>query len=391
MTLTTEVRRPASLAEARAAVLEPAGPLLFRGAGTKLAWGGPVPAGATVVETSGLSAVLTHNAADGTASVQAGVPLADFQARLAEHDQWLAIDPPHVAEGATIGGILAANDAGPRRLRYGAMRDLVIGLTVVLSDGTVARSGGHVIKNVAGYDLPKLLCGSLGTLGLIAEVVVRLHPLPEASATLTVEADPATATGIVVDLLSSPVVASAADWADGVLWVRVEGHPRAVADQLETVRRLAADHGAGRADRVEGEEERAAWSRLTATHTGAEDQTVARAATLPDRFPAAATVLDQAAGRAGVEAELASHVGLGLHTARLRGGDARAHAAAVEAWRHRVGELGGHVVVRRHLPGVEDHADVWGPPPAGLALMRRVKEQLDPGGRCAPGRFVGGL
>ena len=128
-----------------------------------------------------LARILEHNVGDFTAVLEAGVPLAAAQAEFAEHGQMLAIDPA-LHDAATVGGVMAANDSGPLRHRYGSMRDLVVGTTVALSDGTLARSGGKVIKNVAGYDLGKLFCGSFGTLGLIVRVAVRLHPLPPATA-----------------------------------------------------------------------------------------------------------------------------------------------------------------------------------------------------------------
>ena len=171
------VQRPTSVDEAAKVLRDSRGSVLFRGAGTKMSWAGRPEDPDLVLETGGLDRLLDHNPADMTASAQAGMPLRALQDRLAEAGQWLALDPPTEPDGATLGGLLATGESGPRRLRYGALRDLVIGVTLVLPDGTVARAGGHVIKNVAGYDLSKLMYGSLGTLGLIAEVVLRLHPL----------------------------------------------------------------------------------------------------------------------------------------------------------------------------------------------------------------------
>src|SRR6185369_9431238 len=146
-------------------------------------WGS---ADGTPVDTTGLNRILEHNPGDFTAVLQAGVSLVEAQARFATAGQWLAVDPPAGGDpgGGTIGGLVATADSGPCRQRYGGLRDLVIGITVVLSDGTVASSGGKVIKNVAGYDLGKLFTGSYGSLGLIASVAVRLHPLPRATVTV---------------------------------------------------------------------------------------------------------------------------------------------------------------------------------------------------------------
>src|ERR1700736_2962618 len=180
------VQRPTSVDEAAGVLRDSRGSVLFRGAGTKISWAGRVQTPYLVRETGALDRLRDHTPADMTASAQAGMPLRALQDMLGEAGQWLALDPATESDGATLGGLLAPGESGPRRLRYGALRDLVIGVTLVLPDGTVARAGGHVIKNVAGYDLTKLMYGSLGTLGLIAEVVVRLHPRPETSSTVVV-------------------------------------------------------------------------------------------------------------------------------------------------------------------------------------------------------------
>src|SRR5437879_11391269 len=156
-----------------------------RGGGTKTGWGNPPRRADVVLSTARLNGILEHAWADMTATVQAGCKVAQFQRTLAEHGQRLALDPLW-PERATIGGILATNDSGAWRARFGSLRDLIIGVTLALADGTLARSGGKVVKNVAGYDLPKLATGALGTLGIITRAVFRLHPLPRHSRTLTI-------------------------------------------------------------------------------------------------------------------------------------------------------------------------------------------------------------
>src|ERR1700693_116516 len=154
------------------------------GARTKLGWGRTDGHYDALLSTAHLDRVREHNAGDLTAVLEAGVPLAEAQERFAAAGQMLALDPWLGADQqATVGGVLATSDSGPLRHRYGPPRDLVLGMTVVLADGTVSRSGGQVIKNVAGYDVAKLFCGSFGTLGVIASVNVRLHPLPQSTAT----------------------------------------------------------------------------------------------------------------------------------------------------------------------------------------------------------------
>src|SRR5690348_1571268 len=196
---------PATIAEAsellRAAAAHDLA-VVPRGGSSKLGWGAPPRRVDLIVDTSGLDRVVEHAAADLVARVQAGVSLAQLGEVLAGAGQQLALDPPPYSappaagsaapsawRGATVGGTLATGAAGPRRLRYGTPRDLLIGITVVRADGAVAHSGGKVVKNVAGYDLGKLFTGSFGTLGLIVEAVFRLHPRPACAAYVTVDCD----------------------------------------------------------------------------------------------------------------------------------------------------------------------------------------------------------
>ena len=184
----------------------------LRGGGSKLSWGrtGAVPA--LELATSGLDRVVEHNEGDFTAVLEAGVPVAAAQERFAAVGQMLALDPPD--GGATMGGLFATADSGPLRHRYGGPRDLIVGATVALSDGTLARSGGKVIKNVAGYDLAKLFTGAFGTLGLIVEVAVRLHPRPRGTVTVVAEADDAVAVAAAAALLAhSPLEMESLDVA----------------------------------------------------------------------------------------------------------------------------------------------------------------------------------
>ncbi|CAN5918587.1 FAD-binding oxidoreductase [soil metagenome] len=381
---------PSDLTGVREAVLDRAGPLRFSGAGTKLGWGVEPADIDLIIQASAMTDVLAYDAADATVAVQAGVALADLQRTLAEHDQWLAIDPPHVDEGATVGGVLASNDTGPLRVAYGTMRDLVIGATYVLADGSVGRTGGYVIKNVAGYDMAKLLCGSLGTLAFVAEVVLRVHPRPASSSTLRVPADATTAAAIAATVGTAPVEPVAFEWTDDTLWIRFAGQPDAVSAQMDRTADLLGDRRAG-ADAVDGDDEVDAWDRLRAGMAGTGGQTVVRAACLPAHLPAAARACAAAADASGVDAQLQATVPLGVLTARVSGADAVGHVAFVDAWRAALTDIGGHAVVRRTDDGVAGTVDVWGPPPSAIALMRRVKRQLDPDGRCAPGTFVGGM
>lgn len=377
-----QVLRPATLAEARDAVRS-GSRLLFRGGATALDWGAPVSDVDVIVDTSGLDRLVQHNPGDMTATVGAGMPLARLQELLAPAGQWLALDPPGEGAGATVGGLLACGESGPRRQGYGALRDLVIGVTMVLADGSIARSGGQVIKNVAGYDLGKLLYGSLGTLGLVTEVVLRLHPRPPVSRTVAAPATAGQAAAAALDLLASPLEPTAIEWTGRRLLVRFDGSEAGVRAATADAPGLLRKRG------LDGQVvEDAVWQDAATHVAGTDGETVVRAGTLPSRLPEVADALARAADDAGVVASLSSSAGLGLHTAAIAGGDAAGHAACVDAWRKQVLEAGGSVVLRRRAPGVDELLDAWGPPPSSVVLLRAVKTRFDPEGRCGPGRFA---
>lgn len=221
--------------------------------------------------TAGLDRVLEHEAGDLTATVEAGIRLSALNARLAEAGQRLSLDPPG---DPTVGACIAADLSGPRRHRYGTMRDLVLGVTVVLADGTIANAGGKVVKNVAGYDLAKLLCGSRGTLALIVRVSLRLHPVPAAARTLVVStADPAGAWAAVRGAQLQP---SAVDVLHpGRLAVLFEGSEEAVAAQLEAARALAGGEEAGEETWAESRRRQAAARGLVVFEPGRLGETLA--------------------------------------------------------------------------------------------------------------------
>jgi glycolate oxidase FAD binding subunit len=398
-------RRPTDLAACHAALAdarEVDASVMIRGAATKLDWGAP-PVSARpwmVIDTRELSGVVAHDAGDMTATVLAGTPLADLQAHVAASGQELAVDPPRRGGGPTVGGVFAANDAGPRRHSRGGIRDLVIGTTAVLADGSVSRSGGNVIKNVAGYDLGKLWCGSLGTLGLVAELTVRLHPLPEASRTVRMAASARAATAFVLDLLASPIECSAVEWASTHgLVIGLEGRADGLGGQLDRLAGLAREHDLAM-ELDEGTREADVWVDCREAHAGAAaagtpagELTVARAASLPGELAGVAHDLAEAAEGTSVTAEMVSHAGLGLHDAVLSTGPAAEQARVVAEWRRRVVRRGGSVVLRERIAGVDGLVDPWGDPasPRQLELMRAIKAAVDPDGRMAPGRFLGGI
>lgn len=364
--------RPSTLAGARDAMRDSPGPLLLRGGGTKLGWGASGEPAATVVETTDLDPPIEHNAGDMTAAVGAGMRLSRLQAELSPAGQWLAVDPPSVGAGATVGGIIASGDCGPRRLRYGPVRDIVIGMTVVLSDGAVARSGGRVIKNVAGYDVAKLFAGSFGTLGLIARVAVRLHPAPQATATAVASGDdPARLAAAAAALARLPLEADCIDvgWSGGAgrVLVRFGGA-------------TAADRAQAAAERIEG----------LAVETVTDDVELWARHRAGQRSPDGIVV--KVSGR---PTDLAA----ALEAARKAGGTAVARAALGLSWIAL--PAGGDLVALRQalspracsvLDGAGRVADPWPAVDEGtLAVMERVKARFDPARAFRPGAFVGGI
>jgi glycolate oxidase FAD binding subunit len=360
---TTPVLRPADLAEVRSALRDVTGPVAIAGAGTAATWAGTLGPVDAVLDTTALHGVLTHNPGDMTVSVRAGTPLRALQEELAAHRQHVSLDAARVAEGATVGGLLATGDAGPAGLLRGSLRDLVIGVTLVLADGTIARSGGHVIKNVAGYDMAKVLHGSYGTLAVVAEVVLRLHPVPKAAVTLELPCPLAEAALSAARVLDGPGEPAALEWtSDGVLLLRLEGTDTALDARAERVRALL---GAGAAV-AEGDP----WARHAELTRGSPDTAVLRIGVRPSRLPAVLAALPADVVTAGL--------GTGIATVTVPAGAVADAHATVHA-------LGGTSVLRARPQGA--HLPGWGPPPSALAVLRAVKRAFDPQSRLGPGRF----
>jgi glycolate oxidase FAD binding subunit len=357
--------------------------VVARGSGTKQDWGNSPTRVDLVVQTTSMAGVVEHAAGDLITVVRAGTTMSDLQSALAGADQQLALDTP--IPSATVGGTVATDTSGPRRLLYGTMRDLLIGITFVRADGVVAKAGGKVVKNVAGYDFGKLLTGSFGTLGLVTEVALRLHPVPATQRVVSVQApDGDTAASVARRVLGSQVVPAAVEVdqpAEGPVTVAVllEGVDAGVeARTAATVGLLGGASTVGEAPGWFGAYPFGAGDiglKITATLTGVGP--VLQAARAAGRRH---TVPVSVRGSAGgvLYAAMPPDTALAVVGPVLE--DMRAVAATYDGT---VVVLTGPAPTRRGL-------DVWGPV-GGLDLMRRLKDQLDPDHLLSPGRFVGGI
>ena len=349
--MTVELR-PASIDEAQQLLKAERRSIAFVGGGTEI---GPLPAALVVLHTGALNRIVEYAPSDQVVTVEAGVTLQVLHAELSKHGQRLALDVPS-EDRATLGGIVAANSFGPRRTRYGSVRDLIIGVSILRADGTRAKGGGKVVKTVAGFDLPKLMCGSRGTLGMIATVTFRVHPLPEHSVNVAASELPAAA---VVDLVRKvraaqlePVAMLAVRGERG--WevaLRFEGFRAGVVQQREKLPELED-----------------ASDSLWAAHLASRGRV--RFGALPTQLPQVEAAFQSAGATSGSRpGSLCWYPTLGLGFAQTA--EARPALLALGGWM---------------VDGTN-----FGPPPSSLPLHRAMKARLDPEGRLAPGTFVGGI
>ena len=393
--------------------------VVLRGRGTKLGWGRRPAAIDLLVSTRRLNRVTAHQHGDLTASVEAGATIADLNGELALHGQWLPVDASF--GDATVGGTIAANDSGPLRHRHGTARDLLIGVRLAMTDGRLVKSGGNVVKNVAGYDLGKLMSGSCGSLAAIVGATFKLAPLPASSATiLAAFREPAALARAVAAVASSqlepvafdvhvfspprPSGASDGTTPDSVRSssltttservTRASGVTRTPAYQLliqfastadvvdaqvgEARRALAAEQAQVVNDQAEAD----AW-RSHRDLVWAPPGAVIRLSWLPASLPSVLALLEDI-GRLGARSvALVGRAGVGAGFVRI---DADASTQVKTIGLLRATDLVGNVVVLRAATEVKAQADVWGPPGDTAALLREVKRAFDPGGILNAGR-----
>lgn len=345
------------------------------GGGTKKGWGDPVSPKIDL-HTHRMNALLEHTWQDMTCTVQAGCTWSSMQAALARHGQFVALDPLW-PDRATVGGVMATNDSGTLRLKYGGLRDLIIGMTVVLADGTVARTGGKVVKNVAGYDLHKLMIGAFGTLGLTTEITFRLHSLPVSLQSFTIFSPTVEPLGdLLLQLLDSYLGAQSIqlrtvgdsfglDIQLGALPEVLKGQSTLLLEMVQKVK-LSVEEASNEV-----------WNSRQLLFADANGFTI-KATMLPSDIARFTSMAHSFGGSAVTQAT-------GMMTVFLPEG----REEAISQLRREFTSRGGSLVVLQQ-PADAD-VDLWGPPPNSFPLMQKIKQQFDPNGILNPGRFSGGI
>ena len=383
-----------------AAIGAAGGAVVPTGVGARLHVGRPPRRYDVALSTHRLLRVLEHEAADMTVHVGAGMTLAELNAELGQAGQHLPLDPAW-PERTTIGGLIAANASGPWRLSQGTVRDLLIGITVALADGTLVRGGGRVVKNVAGYDLMKLFTGSYGTLGIIVDATFKVRPRPEREALVVLPASTTTeALSLAAALLAAPLepryvtvvngnVAGVGGVDGPAALLGCGGLEEEIAVQVERARVQAG----GREVRVvpTSEAERAYTAMRDWPPLQHDSVLRGRVSLLPGRLVEMLPGIEQEAARHGLAPALLAHVGSGVASFTIAATDVDAVVAFAEWLRAGVRERHGWAMFDRVPAPLVSRVDPWGMDVPGLELMRGIKRSLDPHDRLSPGRFVGGI
>jgi glycolate oxidase FAD binding subunit len=355
---------------------------------TWLDCGNPLRQADVVLSLSRLTRIIEYSPPDLTACVEAGLTLSEFTVHTMKHRQWLPIDPPGFASGS-IGAMAVCNSSGALRLGFGTPRDYVIGLKLAHADGTESKSGGRVVKNVAGYDMNKLYVGSYGTLAVITEVIVKLRPLPDCNSTMLITSK---YRGPLFHL-AKRVLASELLPASVVLGRRLSGLPEdallirfieseeSAASQIEWVK--AAVDDSSTATLLSETNADAAWAEVADP-----DQ---RAIQLRISVPLSAVPAEfEKAFLAHLECVATADIGAGIIRVSFDT-DERLAVDQIKRLRKSAVSSGGALFIEKAPPEVKSEADAWGDAGATVSLMRTLKETFDPQSLLNPGRFVAGI
>ena len=357
-----------------------------RGSGTKLAWGNPPARADIILSTARLGKIIEHPWADLTVSVEAGCTIQALQSALSQHGQRLAFDPLWPAH-ATIGGVLSTNDSGSLRMRFGALRDLIIGVTLALPDGTLASSGGKVVKNVAGYDLPKLVTGALGTLAVITRAVFRLHPVPRNAKTLSISGcSLEEMQRLILAIQDSRLAHTAlqtriAQDAEPFVDILFEGTEAGIAAQEAQLREIARP-----AQVVDAPS--AVWAASQELWNSSAPAALAKITTLPASIARTTEIAQRITSARKTKWKLTIQA-TGIGWLRLDGAPENLREALSDL-RFELEHTGGSLAAL-HQPAGAPRLETWGTPGDALPLMRAVRNQFDPRNTLNPGRFLTGI
>jgi len=379
-----------------------------RGGGTKLDWGNPPSRADFILSAARMNRVLEHAWADMTVTVEAGCTIQTLQKTLALHGQRLALDPLW-PEKATVGGILSTNDSGALRLRFGSLRDLVIGVTIALPDGTLARSGGKVVKNVAGYDLPKLITGALGTLGVVTQAVFRLHPLPHHARSFSIATTNLEETQNLVLAIQDSKLAHVALQAHfsrenaSSFDILFEGTEAGLDAQAAHLRKLCNSAKISEASPLVWNARQQLWSPSVAAAVDQsfspedvssapapkeDSSAIAKISILPASLAQVAELIRQTCDANTLAWKLLMYA-TGLGWLRLEGAHHNLRGT-LTSLRNDCEKRGGSLIVL-HRSAELFALDAWGTPGDSLPLMKAVKHQLDPSNTLNPARFLSGI
>jgi glycolate oxidase FAD binding subunit len=372
--------------------------LLVAGQGTKIGWGIPAKKIDLLLSTQNLDALVDHAVGDMTVTAQAGMTFDALQTLLAKHNQWIPLDPVY-PDQATLGGILATRDAGSLRHRYGGVRDLCLGLTFVRSDGQIAKAGGRVVKNVAGYDLMKLFAGSFGTLGIVTELTLRAYPLPECSGTVLVRGEMGEIALLVQDLRQSTLTPTAFDiWMgqdstsnDITLALRFQSLGESVLAQTERVCEMRRSQSL-KAEIISEGDDSEWWSTAAQRlrESAEQDTVICQIGVVPASAVSCLATIQQKAAQMSVVLQGRVHASSGVGQLRLTGTEMDCRRLLGDL-RSFLNQSGGYLSILEAPLSLKKAVEVWGYSGNALAAMRKLKERFDPQGGLNPGRFVGGL
>ncbi len=364
------------------------------GRGSKLHWGGVVDGVNLVISTERLNRLVDHAIGDLTVTAESGIKFSDLQELLRKSGQFLAIDP-HYPDQATLGGIISTADTGALRHRYSSIRDMILGISFVRSDGQLVKAGGRVVKNVAGYDLMKLLTGAYGTLGIITQVTLRVYPIPHASQTVVLSGHrdqlaqaaqtllSSALTPMAIEALSAQTMSDLELGEEMGLLIRFQAIAESVKEQA--ARSLEVGAAFGLSSRLYPEtNETDLWRRLGEKMVGETDSIVCKIGVKPSEAIAALTQIEQLSQNAGAIIHLGSGVGQLVLSSETR-------TFVIQELRSLCQATGGYLSVLQAPVSFKQQIDVWGYAGNALDLMQKIKTQFDPNSLLSPRRFVGGI